>query len=81
LDEGRDTSDVGRFGILDRRRRENPRAVVFNVDDVGSREVIGNEGEFLLRAGLLEEGGGLPMGGGERLLARVVLDFRLKVGD
>ena len=81
LDDGRDTGDVGRFGVLDRRRRESPCAVVFNIDDVGSREVIGNEGEFLLRAGLLEERGGLPMGSGERLIARVVLRVGLEVGD
>jgi len=80
LDKRRGASDVRGFGVLGRRGRESQCAVVLNVDDVGSRKIIGNESEFLLNAGVLEEGRGLAMGSRERLVTRVALNLRLEVG-
>lgn len=81
LDERRDTGDVRGFRVLDCRGSESPCAVVLDIDDVGSGEIIGNESEFLLNAGCLEERSGLSMGSGERLIARVALNLGLKVGN
>lgn len=81
MDERCDTSDVRRFGVLDCRGSEGPRAVVLDVDDVCCGEIVGNKSKFLLCAGILEEGSDLSMDGRERLAARVALGLRLEVGD
>lgn len=81
-DERCDTSDVRRFGILGCRRRESPRGVALDIDDVCSREIVGNESEFLLNAGRHKEGSGLAMGSGEggALVPSVALRLGLEVG-
>jgi hypothetical protein len=81
LDKRCDTSDVRRFGVLDFWGSESACAVVVNVDDVGCREIVGNESKFLLNTGLLEEGSDLSMDSRERLVTRVALSLGLEVGN
>ena len=83
LDKCGDTGSVLSFGILRGRAGERLRGIGLDVDDIGGGAIIGNESEFLLDTGILEERRGLTMGGrhGGAIRERIRLWLWLEVRD